>query len=148
MQDTGNYYVLNHLKLITGLTDRTLRNYLASGILQGEKIDGLWHFTAEQVEEFVRHPAVRPSIVAKNHGIVYDFLLDNKKQAEEICIILDMPGANRAETADFFCSRICEGDYRNIRFAFDGISSTSRVILRGNTADVLGLVNAFKQKMK
>ena len=36
MTDTGNYYVLNHLVLITGLTDRTLRSYIASGILQGE----------------------------------------------------------------------------------------------------------------
>lgn len=148
MQDTGNYYVINHLKLFTGLTDRTLRNYLASGILQGEKIDGLWHFTPEQVEDFVRHPAVRPSIVAKNHGIVYDFLLEDKKEAEEACIILDMPDTDREAVAEFFCSRICQGDYRNIRFAFDGVSSTSRVILRGNATEVLQLVNAYHQEMK
>ena len=148
MKDTGNYYVINHLKLFTGLTDRTLRNYLAAGILQGEKIDGVWHFSPEQVEEFVRHPAVRPSIVAKNHGIVYDFLLENKKEAEELCIILDMPDTDGAEVADFFCSRICQGDYQNIRFAFDGIPSTSRVILRGSTAEVLELVNAYQQEMK
>ena len=147
MQDTGNYYVLNHLKLITGLTDRTLRNYLASGILQGEKIDGLWHFTPEQVEDFVRHPAVRPSIVAKNHGIVYDFLLENKKEAEEACIILDMPGTDKEAVAEFFCSRICQGDYQNIRFAFDGVLSTSRVILRGSTAEVLRLVNEYNHQM-
>ena len=148
MQDTGNYYVINHLKLFTGLTDRTLRNYLASGILQGEKIDGLWHFTPEQVEDFVRHPAVRPSIVAKNHGIVYDFLLEDKKEAEEACIILDMPDTDREAVAEFVCSRICQGDYRNIRFAFDGVSSTSRVILRGNATEVLQLVNAYHQEMK
>ena len=80
MQDTGKYYVINHLVMFTGLSDRTIRNYIASGILQGEKINGLWHFTPEQVEEFVRHPAVRPSILAKNNGLVYDFLLDTKKQ--------------------------------------------------------------------
>jgi len=148
MQDTGNYYVINHLKLITGLTDRTLRNYLAAGILQGEKINGLWHFAPEQVEEFLCHPAVRPSIVAKNHGIVYDFLLENKKETEEICIILDMPGKDRKAVSEFFCSRICQGDFRNIRFAFDGISSALRVILRGSTAEVLGLVNAYNQEMR
>lgn len=147
MQDTGNYYVINHLKLFTGLTDRTIRSYLASGILQGEKINGLWHFTPEQVEDFVRHPAVRPSIVAKNHGIVYDFLLERKKEKEEACIILDMPGVDREAAAEFFCGCICEGDYQNIRFAFDGISSTSRVILRGSTAEVLRLVNEYNQQM-
>ena len=78
MQDTGAYYVINHLVMFTGLTDRTIRNYIATGILKGEKINGLWHFTPEQVDEFVRHPAVRPSILAKNNSLVYDFLLEDK----------------------------------------------------------------------
>ncbi len=46
-QYAGNYYLISHLVLSTGLTDRTIRNYIASGILQGEKINGLWHFTPE-----------------------------------------------------------------------------------------------------
>ena len=79
-QYAGNYYLISHLVLSTGLTDRTIRNYIASGILQGEKINGLWHFTPEQVEHFLRHPAVRPSILAKNNGLVYDFLLYTRKQ--------------------------------------------------------------------
>ena len=37
MNDTGNYYVLQHLVLITGLTDRTLRSYISAGLLQGGK---------------------------------------------------------------------------------------------------------------
>lgn len=45
MENTEKYYLINHLVMITGLTDRTIRSYIASGILQGEKINGLWHFT-------------------------------------------------------------------------------------------------------
>ena len=48
------YYVINELVMFTGLTDRTIRNYLSSGILQGEKVDGMWRFTSDQVEEFVK----------------------------------------------------------------------------------------------
>ncbi|MBR2046257.1 MAG: helix-turn-helix domain-containing protein, partial [Agathobacter sp.] len=107
MQDIGNYYVINHVVMFTGLTDRTIRNYISSGILQGEKINGLWHFTPEQVEEFVRHPAVRPSILAKNNGIVYDFLLDDKKKNSEICLILDIPNVEKKEVAEYFCDSIC-----------------------------------------
>ncbi len=62
MDNTGNYYLISHLLRITGLSDRTIRNYISSGILQGEKINWLWHFTPEQVERFICHPAVRPSI--------------------------------------------------------------------------------------
>jgi len=146
MENTGNYYLIKHLVLFTGLTDRTIRSYIASGILQGEKINGLWHFTPEQVEAFIRHPAVRPSILAKYHAAVYDFLLQDKKQEAEACVILDLPGCSRREAAEYFCYRISEGEYRNIRFSFDGVAKTPRVILTGSAEDVLQLVNGFREK--
>ena len=146
MQDTEKYYVINHLVMFTGLSDRTIRNYIASGILQGEKINGLWHFTPEQVEEFVRHPAVRPSILAKNNGLVYDFLLDTKKTGQEMCVILDTPCADKKTVAEYFCYSINSGGYHNIQFSFDGVMETSRVILKGDAAEVLRLVNEYNSK--
>lgn len=139
MQDTGKYYVINHLVMFTGLSDRTIRNYIASGILQGEKINGLWHFTPEQVEEFVRHPAVRPSILAKNNGLVYDFLLDTKKTGQEMCVILDTPCADKKTVAEYFCYSINSGGYHNIQFSFDGVMETSRVILKAMLLKCCGL---------
>ena len=47
-------YLINHLTMITGLSDRTIRNYIASGILNGEKINGMWHFTPEEVDAFIK----------------------------------------------------------------------------------------------
>ena len=146
MQDTGKYYVINHLVMFTGLSDRTIRNYIASGILQGEKINGLWHFTPEQVEEFVRHPAVRPSILAKNNGLVYDFLLDTKKTGQEMCVILDTPCADKKTVAECFCYSINSGGYHNIQFSFDGVMETSRVILKGDAAEVLRRVNEYNSE--
>ena len=147
MQDTGNYYVINHLVMFTGLSDRTIRNYISSGILQGEKINGLWHFTPEQVESFVRHPVVRPSILAKNNALVYDFLLNDKKVEREICMILDIPEVEKEQVAEYFCDSISHGGYRNIDFSFDGVMETARVILKGNAEEVLRLVNAFWEKV-
>lgn len=143
MQDTGNYYVINHLVMFTGLTDRTIRNYIASGILQGEKINGLWHFTPEQVDNFVRHPAVRPSILAKNNSLVYDFLLEDKKKKQEICLILDIPNEDKKSVAEFFCYNITNGNYHDIKFSFDGVTDVARVILKGDAAEVLRLVNEY-----
>lgn len=140
---TGNYYTINAMPLITGLTDRTIRNYIASGILQGEKINGLWHFTPEQVENFLSHPAVRPSILAKQNSLVYDFLLDGKKQTRQACIILDLPDVDRQECAEIFCYAISNGDYRDIHFALDGVGDTLRVILKGDSENVLELVNRY-----
>lgn len=142
---TGNYYVLGHLKLITGLSERTLRNYISIGILNGEKINGMWHFTLEQVDTFLSNPIVKSSVLAKKNALVYDFLLDRKKKNEQCCIILDIPNGRNREIAEYFCYEISNGDYHGINFAFDTTKGEApRVILKGNTDDVLGLVTKYK----
>ena len=138
-----NLYLISHLTLITGLSDRTIRNYIASGILKGEKINGIWHFTPEEVDAFIKNPAVRPSIIAKNNSVVYDFMLNDSKREEKTCVILDLPKCDIKETAEFFCYGISNGDYKDINFSFDGNYKTPRIILRGKPSDVFGLINEF-----
>ena len=135
----NDFYTIGQVVQFTGLTDRTIRNYIASGILEGEKIDGLWHFTPEQVEAFVRHPSVRPSILAKKNALVYDFLLDTQKKTKQICMILD----NEKEASDFFCRAITNGEFKNIKFSFDTLNDNPRVILKGDATEVLQLVNLY-----
>lgn len=140
---TGNYYTIGHMTLFTGLTDRTIRNYISSGILEGEKINGVWHFTPEQVQDFISHPAVRPSILAKKNAMVYDFLLNTGKRSHECCIILDLPGDGSKDTIEYFCHTINDGDFENIHFSFDSITGTPRVILKGDVKEVMELVNGY-----
>lgn len=138
-------FSLYQLTLITGLTDRTLRNYLADGFLQGEKVNGAWRFTSEQVQALVNHPAVRPAILAKKNAMIYDFLLDDQKQAAECCLVLDVPGMDCQQAMAFFGSPINSGNHRNIRFSYDNNpSGTPRIILRGYANDVLTLANRYQ----
>ena len=145
---TGNYYCIGHIVQFTGLTDRTIRSYLANGILQGEKINGIWHFTPEQVDAFLRHPAVRPGITAKSNGLVYDFLMNPSREAHRCCMILDLPGAEKTGLTEFFCYAIGRENLHNFQFSFDGLDKTPRVILRGNTDEVLHLVNGYYASVK
>ena len=140
--EIGHYYTLGHLSQITGLTDRTLRTYLKHNILEGEKINGVWHFTGEQLDAFLRNPTVRPSIQAKNNAIVYDFMLDTKKPEPRTCIILDLPGLDQKAASKFFCEAICYGSYRDLRFSLDSIDSP-RIILSGPMDQILALVNSY-----
>lgn len=140
---TGNYYCIGHIVQFTGLTDRTIRNYIASGFLEGEKINGLWHFTPEQVDAFMRHPAVRPSITAKKNSSVYDFLLNSGRDEHCCCMILDLPGVDKKDLTDFFCYAIGREDLHNFQFSFDGLDKTPRVIIKGMTGEVLQLVNGY-----
>ena len=148
MENTGSYYVINHVSMITGLTDRTIRNYIASGVLQGEKINGVWHFTPEQVETFLLVPEVKLAIRAKNKSLVYDFMLDDFKNEDEACIILDLPNADRKIVMEEFAYRINNGSYRNINFSFETYGKTPRVILKGKMEDVLEISNAYWNKVK
>ncbi len=143
MENTGNYYVINHVVMITGLTDRTIRNYIADGVLQGEKINGMWHFTPEQVEAFIQNPDVRLSIIAKNKSIVYDFMLNDFKKENEACLILDLPNDDPKTAMEHFAYRINNGSYSNINFSFDAYGKTPRIILRGKMEDVSELLNQY-----
>lgn len=145
MQHDEKYYLISHLVLFTGLTDRTIRNYISMGLLQGKKINGIWHFTEEQIEHFIRHPAVRPSILAKKNGLVYDFLLETQKTSPETCVILDIPNVDTKTLAEFFCHHISNHNYKNIQFSFDGVDKTPRIILKGDMAEVMRLVNEYSQ---
>ena len=145
---TGNYYTIGDIVQFTDLTDRTIRNYIAYGILQCEKINGIWHFTPEQVDSFIRNPNVRPSIQSKKNAIVYDFMLDKKKREHQICIILDLPGDNPKKVAEFFCFSITTGNYHDIRFSFDSLAGDPRIILKGLSKDVLILVQKYYSKQQ
>lgn len=147
-QATGNFYNIAAVSMVTGLTDRTIRNYISAGFLQGEKINGLWHFTPEQVEAFIADPAVYPSIRAKNNALVYDFMADGRKSSHQVCLILDLPGDDPKQASEFFCYAINNGDFREISFALDAIKSEPRVILKGKTEDVLALVNRYYAERK
>ena len=145
---TGHYYTIGHIAQFTGLTDRTIRNYIANGFLQGEKINGIWHFTPEQVEVFLRHPAVRPSIAAKSNGLVYDFLLNPSRDEHRCCMVLDLPSVDKRGLTEFFCYAIGREDLHNFQFSFDGLDRTPRVIIRGNTNEVLHLVNGYFARLE
>lgn len=136
-------YTIEELSLITGLTTRTLRNYLKSDILQGSKESGLWEFTEEQILNFIHHPSVWPSIKAKHCAIVYDFLARQDSSKNEMCVLLDRTlGENEAkELADFFCNTT--NRLSHIRFAFSYKCGIARYILKGQEDDMNQVMKAF-----
>ncbi len=136
-------YHMEQLSMISGLTTRTLRNYLKAGILCGEKENGAWTFTEEQVQAFLEHPAVRPSIQAKHQAIVYDFLAQPRKAADETCIIMDLnlDRDEAKEVSNFFCEEMkqCE----KARFAFSYQGGMARIFLSGSQRQVRDIMRRY-----
>lgn len=101
-------YTINEVAMMTGLTTRTLRNYIKMNILKGEKIDGVWKFTVEDISDFISNPYVKPSIQAKNKAVIFDFLAVDNKRKNEICMVLDLyiEEEESREVSAFFCERL------------------------------------------
>mgnify|MGYP002626706785 CR=1 FL=1 len=137
-------YNLNQVAEITGFTTRTLRNYLRQGFLEGEKIDGNWSFTEEELGKFLSDPFVKQGLESKRNAIVHDFLADTDKKENSICLILDCPVNNEEamENADFFCKVINE-KISDVRFTFRNERHMARYILRGSEDSVVSLMKEF-----
>ena len=90
-------YTIQDIAGMTGLNERTIRSYLADGLLKGEKTDGAWRFTAEQFGDFLRQDMVRASVQAKANGVVYDFLMTDRRKESAACLILGQPSAEDQE---------------------------------------------------
>ena len=144
----GEYYLIAHIVLFTGLSERTVRHYLSLGVLQGEKINGLWHFTPEQVENFVNHPAVKPSIAAKKNAVIYDFLSDTFKKEDSVCIILDAPQADEKEMMEFFSYEIPRSDLHDFRMEYSTVAGIPRMILKGPAKETLALARKWMEREK
>lgn len=136
-------YTIQQLAMMTGLTSRTLRNYLKSGLLQGSKETGVWQFTEQQVSDFLKDPAVYPSIQTKQNAIVYDFLSDLNQSENEECILLNRTISERKakDIADFFCNAVSE--LSHVRFTYTYHLGKARYILSGFEEDVQKIMEQF-----
>ena len=83
------WYTMNDIARMTGLTTRTLRSYLRMGLLTGEKVDGVWRFTEEELGAFMDNPGVQQGLHTKRNSLVNDFLLMDTKKENHTCVILD-----------------------------------------------------------
>jgi len=137
-------YTISDVVRITSLSDRTIRQYISQNVLEGEKKDGIWRFTPEQICAFMNDPNVLPSIRAKKNAIVYDFMVSKHTSDPRMCLLLDLPGVDSQAVSAFFCDAINSGGYESIRFAFDSLGGhVPRITLKGDPQQVLALVQHF-----
>ncbi len=139
-------FSIRQLAMFTGLTTRTLRNYLAQGILQGEKQHGVWRFSDKQLEQFFKNAEIQQLLHTKKLALVYDFLALRRKTANELCIVLDqlLSPEEADAAAAFFCgevNRLPEGS--RVQFAYEREADCARFILTGPETAVRPLLAAW-----
>lgn len=138
-------YTINEVAMMTGFSTRTLRNYIKLGLLDGEKEDGIWKFTAKNFNDFVTNPNVSAGLTSKRNAQIFDFLADDKKVTNNICTILDLyiEDEESDEVSEFICSKINSGDVSNLRFSLSRKGKHTRIILSGAEDSVSEIMKAY-----
>ena len=102
MRRKGRYEIMEKLFTVdniaemTGLTSRTIRNYIADGRLKGRKIGSQWRFTEADVESlFSAGTATRSAAPAGDapteSGTVGEFLAAKHDEGIAVCAVVDYP---------------------------------------------------------
>ena len=139
-------YNINELAMITSLTTRTLRSHLRQGTLTGEKVDGAWVFTPEDIDAFMAQPAVRRSIHANHSAVVFDFLADTMKPQNQSCVILDFAVSvvEGTQISLFFCEQASHST--DIELRCQQTRSGLRVILSGGEQQVSDILKRYYER--
>ena len=128
------YYTINEVAVMTGFTTRSLRLFIQQGFLEGEKIDGKWSFTVEQLEAFISDPNIEAGIKIKDNALVYDFLADFEKSESKTCIILDFHISSNEEFEEistFFCTAMSDENVSASKMKLERQNNSVRLIISG-----------------
>ena len=67
-------YTVSDIAQITGLTERTIRNYIKDGKLQGKKVGVQWRFTEEDIGNLFEDSSVSSEVMENNYEKITKFI--------------------------------------------------------------------------
>ncbi|MDF2905456.1 MAG: transcriptional regulator, MerR family [Herbinix sp.] len=143
-----DYYSIDDLATMTMLTTRTLRNYISQGLLKGEKVDGAWKFSNENIDSFFREESIIQSIQSKKNGMVYEFMTNEAKPTNMVCSLYDYSNVKSDEAENIYAKIVAlvnSNNYGNIQFsyAYNAKKKAARIILIGDTLNIHNLMSEY-----
>ncbi len=143
------YYTINEVAVMTGFTTRSLRLFIQQGFLAGEKIDGKWNFSVEQLEAFISNPNIKAGIKIKNNALVYDFLADFEKSENMTCIILDFHISSNEEfeeISSYFCAAMSDENVSVSKMKLEKQNNSVRLIISGPEDCIADVMKKWYEK--
>ena len=105
--------------------------------------NGVWKFTAADVDAFFAEPYVKEGLRIKRNSVIFDFLADRSKKSKRTCVILDLPASMQTgnRISAFFCEQM--NNVSDTVFTFDWDNGFCRVILSGAEDQVRQIMEAY-----
>lgn len=144
------WYSIIELATMTRLSTKTIRNYQKMGLLHGEKIDGAWMFTEDEIGRFFQEQYVKDALEIKRNGQVLDYL-NGCREHHRGCLMMDREFTTPDEVEQFvmeFTKEVNEINGRedgkvDFTFWLDEKSKLGRFTIIGYGKDLKALMNHF-----
>lgn len=143
-------YTVEDVARMTGLTSRTIRNYLADGRLTGRKVGAQWRFTEENISAIFTDAGVRKEAQSSSVSDVEAFLKPQSRSSVSICSVIDYP-AESAEAMSALVQKLTDQikgfDSATLRFNYDYNSdfAVARFTIIGEIAQVAKLIKTIRK---
>lgn len=155
MNELEKLYTVEDIANMTGLTTRTIRNYLKDGRLEGKKIGGQWRFTMEDIKKLFDNGTVSKDIQDNKKQQVLDFIdgvNTDMNGSIQICTIVDYY-CDKVEAAKEMMDKLMtvinnnEGTENFSKYSYEYIEKEgkARFTLFGNPSFIIASLKLLEQ---
>lgn len=136
-------YTVADVAQVTGMTSRTIRNYLKDGTLTGQKIGVQWRFTEDEIKKLFSRQAPGQSSPSQ---IVRGFLGQQERGAAAFCALLDFPGVTETDGMELYrrLHEQCGEGIASISYEYHDESRLLRIAVSGDMGAVMDLLDQMK----
>jgi len=143
-------YTVEDVAQMTGLTSRTIRNYLADGRLTGRKVGAQWRFTEENITAIFTDAGARRDAANAASGLVEDFLKRQNRSGVTVCSVIDYP-AESGEAVAPLVQKLTDqisgfaSDNLKFNYDFDSEHLVARFTIIGEINQVAKLIKTIRK---
>jgi len=143
-------YTVEDVAQMTGLTSRTIRNYLADGRLTGRKVGAQWRFTEENISAIFTEADARKPVRSAAVDEVQNFLKPQSRSSVTVCSVVDYP----TESSDAIASLVQKltdqyqgfgSDTLSFSYEFDDVNLVARFTIIGEIAPVAKMIKTIRK---
>lgn len=133
-------YTVADVATVTGMTSRTIRNYLKDGTLSGTKIGVQWRFTEEDIKKLFHRETlshVTPGVMVKS------YMSDISPMEKKALVVVDLPNVAESEGIGIL-SRIkkeASGSNVDLSHEYHPESKSFRIVCTGDFNAVKGIID-------
>ena len=140
-------YTVADVAQVTGMTSRTIRNYLKDGTLTGQKIGVQWRFTETEIKKLFSRQAPGQSSPSQ---IMKGFLGCQEREKEALCVVFDVPAVSELESMELYQNLLKQRDEEQIVMSYEyhDEGQLLRIAMSGEAEAVMELWKQMKAGMR